>query len=90
MPHQTRLPDELHRQLQQFRLSLELQHGKATPSLQDMITVAVQHLVRDWRLNNLNESQRTQLLAELLDSRETARSRMGRQNKTQKNKAFLG
>jgi len=74
-----RIPVELYQALQKIRLSLESQYFTAAPTVQDMISVAIQRFIRDWN----NPEQQSQLFEELLEHRKTARSRMGK--KTSKN-----
>jgi hypothetical protein len=74
LSQQVRLPDELYTQLQQIKHSLDPDHFSDTPSIQDMVTVGVKRLVDDWN----NPDKQGLLLAELLEHRKIARSRMGR------------
>ena len=69
-----RVPTELYETLRQFKLSLESQYGGAAPTVQDMISVAIQRFIFDWN----NPDIQTKLFQELLEHRQAARSRMGR------------
>jgi hypothetical protein len=73
LPQPVRIPDEIRIKLQQIRLSLELEYMTATPTIQDMITVALQRFLEDWD----HPDSKEKLLKELLEQRESARSRMG-------------
>lgn len=70
----SRIPDNLHEALRQIRAQLELEHGIAAPSVQDMITVALRRLLSEWE----DPVQQQLILLELLSCRREARGRMGK------------
>lgn len=74
MSQQVRIPDEIYTALQSVKFSLDPKYLKAAPSIQDIVTVALKRLIEDWE----NLDDREQLIEELLEQRENARSRMGR------------
>lgn len=74
-----RVPENLYQALQEIRASLEAEHYSAAPSLQDMVSVALQRLIDDWHDANIQP----ELLEALLEHRKEARSRMG--NRTSHN-----
>ncbi|MBC6435794.1 hypothetical protein FM036_41885 [Nostoc sp. HG1] len=59
--------------LQQIKFSLDPQYMKAAPSIQDMVNVALKRFIEDWE----HSDSQTQLLNELIEQRQIARSRMG-------------
>jgi len=69
-----RLPDELYNKLYQIKVSLQDQYQSDAPSLQDLVSVAIEKLCDEWEDPNLQ----AELLEELLESRREARSRMGK------------
>jgi hypothetical protein len=71
----TRIPDDLHNQLQIIRAELLREFGSEAPALQDMVNVAIARLIESWQTE-----ERQEVLTTLLDSREKARSRMGRRD----------
>lgn len=71
-----RVPDNLYEALREVRLALESQYQSAAPTVQDLVTVALERLIRDWQTSD----QHPQLLDELLERRKVARSKMGRKN----------
>ncbi len=73
MPSTVRVPADLYKALRQIRLDLESQYQSAAPSVQDMITVALKRFINDWN----NSEEQNELLNELLEHREIARSNMG-------------
>ncbi len=74
MPQPVRVPDDIYATLQEIKFSLDPEYLKAAPSIQDMVNVALKRLIEDWEHPNSHD----QLLAELLEQREIARSRMGK------------
>lgn len=68
----TRIPDDLHQQLQIIRAELLREFGSEAPVLQDMVNVALTKFIESWQT-----AERQEILKALLDSREKARSRMG-------------
>ncbi len=68
-----RVPDDLYATLQELKFSLDPQHLRATPSIQDMVNVALKRFIEDWQ----HPDSHSQLLDELLEQRQIARSRMG-------------
>jgi predicted DNA-binding protein len=76
-----RIPDELYNKLYQIKVSLQDQYQTDAPSLQDLVSVAIEKLCEEWEDPNLQ----AELLEELLESRREARSRMGKRkiNQTQ-------
>ncbi|WGV24613.1 hypothetical protein [Halotia branconii] len=73
MPQPVRVPDEIYAILQQIKFSLDPEYMKAAPSVQDMVNVALKRFIEDWE----HPDSQTQLLNELLEQRQIARSRMG-------------
>ncbi len=73
MPQSVRVPDDIYASLQQIKFSLDPQYMKAAPSIQDMVNVALKRLIEDWE----DPDNHTQLLKELLEQRQIARSHMG-------------
>ena len=68
----TRIPDDLHQQLQVIRAELLREFGSEAPALQDMVNVAVTRFMESWQT-----AERQAILEALRESREKARSRMG-------------
>ncbi len=76
MPHQVRIPDEIFSELYKIRESLiDPQYISDAPTYQDMVNVALKRLISDWQ-QNLNA--RSHITEQLLEQRQIARSRMGR------------
>ncbi|MBD2667481.1 hypothetical protein [Richelia sinica] len=73
MPQPVRVPDEIYAILQQIKFSLDPQYMKAAPSIQDMVNIALKRFIEDWE----HPDRQHQLLNELLEQRQIARSRMG-------------
>ncbi|MBE9082910.1 MULTISPECIES: hypothetical protein [unclassified Tolypothrix] len=73
MPQPVRVPDEIYAILQQIKFSLDPEYMKAAPSIQDMVNVALKRFIEDWE----HPDSQTQLLNDLLEQRQIARSRMG-------------
>lgn len=71
----TRIPDDLHKQLQVIRAELLRELGSEAPALQDMVNVAVTRFIESWQT-----AERQAVLEALLESREKARSRMGQRD----------
>ncbi|MFM7447214.1 MAG: hypothetical protein ACKO24_01285 [Leptolyngbyaceae cyanobacterium] len=71
----TRIPDDLHQQLQVIRAELLRKLGSEAPALQDMVNVAVTRFIESWQT-----AERQAILEALLESREKARSRMGQRD----------
>ena len=71
----TRIPDDLHQQLQVIRAELLRELGSEAPALQDMVNVAITRLIESWQAG-----ERQEILKALLESREKARSRMGQRD----------
>jgi hypothetical protein len=69
-----RVPAELYQTLREIRLFLESEHYSAAPSVQDLVSVAIERFIVDWE----NPEERSKLIEELLDRRQEARSRMGK------------
>jgi hypothetical protein len=69
-----RVPSDLYEALREIKVSLEVKHLSAAPSIQDLVIVALSRFIQDW--NNIDE--RSQILDELLKNRQDSRSRMGR------------
>jgi hypothetical protein len=76
LPQPVRVPDNIYAILQEIKFSLDPQYLKGSPSIQDMVNVALKRFIEDWEHPDTQE----QLLAELLEQREIARSRMGKPN----------
>lgn len=74
MSSTVRIPTHLYQNLREIILSLESNHYSAAPTLQDMVSVAIERLIRDWD----KPEEQNELLQELLEHRQIARSRMGR------------
>jgi hypothetical protein len=72
-----RVSADLYQRLREIRLSLESQYSSAAPTVQDLVSIAIERSIRDWN----NPEQQSQLLAELLEHRKNARSRMGQRNR---------
>ncbi len=68
----TRIPDDLHQQLQIIRAELIPEFGSEAPVLQDMVNIAIVRFIESWQ-----SAERQEILEALLESREKARSRMG-------------
>lgn len=68
----TRIPDDIHQQLQMIRAELLRELGSEAPVLQDMVNVAIRRFIESWQT-----TERQEILNVLLESREKARSRMG-------------
>lgn len=77
MPSTVRVPTDLYQTLREIRISLESQHSSAAPTVQDMVSVAIERFIGDWQ----NPEEQSQLLEELLEHRQSARSRMGRKSR---------
>jgi hypothetical protein len=71
----TRIPDDLHQQLQVIRAELLGELGSEAPALQDMVNVALTRFIESWQT-----VERQEILKALLESREKARSRMGQRD----------
>ena len=71
----TRIPDDLHQQLQVIRAELLGELGSEAPALQDMVNVALTRFIESWQ-----KVERQEILKALLESREKARSRMGQRD----------
>ena len=69
-----RIPDDIYQTLRQFKITLEAQHQSAAPTMQDLVTVALERFIDDWNTSDSKE----ELLNELLEHRQKARSRMGK------------
>ena len=69
-----RIPDDIYQTLRQFKITLEAQHQSAAPTMQDLVTVALERFIEDWNTSDSKE----ELLNELLEHRQKARSRMGK------------
>jgi hypothetical protein len=72
-----RIPSDIYRTLQDIQLSLESHHYSAAPSLQNLVNIALQRLIRDWN----NPDEQSLILEELLRHRKASRSRMGKPTK---------
>lgn len=68
------MPDELYDKLYQIKASLESEYQSDAPTLQDLVSVAIEKFCEEWDDPNLQ----AELLEELLESRREARSRMGK------------
>lgn len=69
-----RVPKELYKTLKEIRIALEAEYFSAAPSMQDMVSVAIERFINDWQ----NPEYQSQLLEILLKYRQEARSRMGK------------
>ena len=69
-----RVPSDLYEALREIKVSLEVKHLSAAPSVQDLVIVALSRFIQDWE----SSAQQEQLTKVLLDNREKARSRMGK------------
>ncbi len=78
LPHQARIPDEIYTHLysirQSFEQMLDPNRISDTPSVQDIVNVALKRLIRDWQ----DPEKQDLLRDELLEQRKVARSNMGR------------
>jgi hypothetical protein len=72
-----RIPPELYQKLRKIRISLDSEYYSAAPTIQDLVTIAIKRLIEDWE----DSEEQNQLLDELLNQRQQARSRMGKKNK---------
>lgn len=72
-----RVSADLYQRLREIRLSLESQYSSAAPTVQDLVSIAIERSIRDWN----NPEQQSQLLEELLARRKAARSRMGQRSR---------
>lgn len=72
-----RVSADLYQRLREIRLSLESQYSSAAPTVQDLVSIAIERSIRDWN----NPEQQSQLLEELLAHRQAARSRMGQRSR---------
>lgn len=70
-----RIPDDMERDLRSLKIRLELNHGKAAPSIQDLVSVALKRLLRD-----LNSEDSQEVEQELLQHRQQMLEKMGRPN----------
>ena len=77
MSSTVRVPPEIYQNLREIKISLDSEYYSAAPTVQDLVTVAIKRLITDWQ----NTEKQTQLLEELLEHRQKARSRMGKRNK---------
>ena len=77
MSSTVRIPPEIYQNLREIKISLDSEYYSAAPSVQDLVTVAIKRLITDWQ----NTQKQPQLLEELLEHRQKARSRMGKRNK---------
>jgi hypothetical protein len=71
-----RVSADIYQRLREIRLSLESQYYSAAPTVQDLVSIALQRLIGAWN----NAEERNQLLEELLEHRQEARARMGNKN----------
>jgi len=69
-----RVPEDLYETMREIKLSLESQYQSAAPSIQDLVTIALKRFMTSWG----ESGEQPKLLAELLNQRKIARSRMGR------------
>ncbi|MEA5536674.1 hypothetical protein [Crocosphaera sp. XPORK-15E] len=74
MPQPVRVPDEIYQSLQEIKFILDPEYRKASPSIQDLVTVALTRMIEDWE----HPISREELLKELLEQRDKARSKMGK------------
>lgn len=73
MAQQVRISDNIYEALREISFSLEAEYMKATPTIQDIVIVALKRLIEDWE----HPDSKDKLLKELLEHRAMARSRMG-------------
>jgi hypothetical protein len=59
--------------LRRIKHSLDPMHHSASPSVQDMVTVAFRRFLKDW--DNLDKQE--EILEEILEQRRIARTKMG-------------
>ncbi|MEB3189443.1 MAG: hypothetical protein VKL42_03770 [Snowella sp.] len=57
-----RVPSDLYEALREMKVALEAQHLSASPTIQDLVNLALIRFLRDWR----NIDERSQILDELL------------------------
>jgi len=69
-----RVPTEIYEALRKIRVSLERKYQSAAPAMQDLVTVALQNFMNDWK----DTDKREQLLDQLLENRKMARANMGK------------
>jgi hypothetical protein len=72
-----RVSADLYQRLREIRLSLESQYSSAAPTVQDLVSIAIERSIRDW----YDPEKQSQLLADLLEHRKNARSRMGQRSR---------
>ena len=77
MSSNVRVSVDLYQSLREIRLSLESQYSSAAPTVQDLVSIAIERSIRDWH----NPEKQSQLLEELLEHRKSAQSRMGQRSK---------
>ena len=76
-----RISDELYEQLRTIRILLESQYKKASPTMQDIVTVALHRFLNDWEDQDFDPDDLTSLnpiLEDLLQHRKIALRNMGR------------
>jgi hypothetical protein len=76
--HQARIPEEIYSELYTIKHSFEQllapRQISDSPSVQDIVNVALKRLIRDWQ----DPEKQKMLHEELLEQRRVARSNMGR------------
>lgn len=77
MSSTVRVPAELYQKLREIRLLLESEHYSAAPSVQDLVSLAIERFIADWE----KADEKSKLNEELLDRRQAARSRMGKRKR---------
>jgi hypothetical protein len=78
LPQQVRVASELYTEIQRMKHSLDPVHHSASPSVQDIVTVALRRFLQDWD----NAEKQSELLNDLLAQRKVARASMGRKKDT--------
>jgi hypothetical protein len=78
LSQQVRVPSDLYIGLRRIKHSLDPTHYSASPSVQDMVTVALRRFLKDWE--NLDNQE--EILGELLEQRRIARTKMGEKKDT--------
>lgn len=74
MSSTVRIPGDIYETLRQIKIELESQHQSAAPTMQDLISVALERFIKDLEDPEIKKK----LIPELLKHRKIARSRMGK------------
>ena len=74
LPSTVRVPDDIYETLRQIKIELESQHKSSAPTMQDLVSVALERFIKDLEDPEIEKK----LIPILLEHRKVARSRMGR------------